>query len=345
MNDSPVCVAGEVDLAAGETRPVSMEALDSAKRDWTEFSELRVLIQPLVQQADGAALSGALQYVESVLGGIIEVKLKSGRHYLTEDFVPAFMLSPTVLRAFEESLQVIFADNANSIQLLPAVHITWGFDRPLICRPGTVLDAEARRPSDTLFADTSLIMPNDIRVTVSMAGKKLAEPPRTSVRCVPYVTAFRPQTPQYPQNQAFANINVGDLALQNPFIRPLYVKRINFRAMANPSNPDPGSAPPRQFDVDSFASDTNRLKLQIWDGLNREVYVKTNQVTQDNLNTPVPFADALMAPQLRSIRVDDVLQPREYYRATMGRYMDQAPTDGVSVVPMISMVGYREEAL
>lgn len=329
---SPIVMAGELDIGRGQTRPVSMEALSGVAREWCEMHELRCTIY----SPNARVGTGGL----NAIGGLVEFLAKSGRDYLCTDFVPTWLMGARISTLNELSQQATFFSN-NLVQQLatPAAHFVWDFPKPMLMGPGTPLSVMLRRPSITSMDPVS-VYPDAFKCTFTLAGEKLDGPPKRRTREVPYITGFWPNpqfNPQYQSGQSYPDVNVGEQKLENPFLKTLYVDRVNARVVG-------------QAGLDVQAGEVfteGNLKLRLWDGLNREVYVKTNQVSQDNLTFPVPPLEAYEIEHLRSVKIRDSLEPRQYYRATMGRLLvsttDENEDD--TCVPQIALLGYRTENL
>lgn len=337
--DSPLCMAGQVTLARNQTLPVAMEALDGVARNWLEMRELRVTIQPLGQPdltpSVGSQLNG--------LGSIVEVRLKSGRNYLTKDFVPVCLLGPTIIPRFEFSPQSVFQTGAPATPaMINAEHYSWTFSKPMLCGPGTPLDCEVRRLADTQGLDPAWLGP--VRVTVSLAGKKFGAPRGDTMRDVPWAMHFRPPVAQYTAGTTFPDVVADELTLRNPFRRPLRIQRVNFRVAEGADNGTNGQ-PGGQIQRDGLSGATagNCFKLRLRDGYSNQIYEKTNQQSPDNVLFPTPAADMYMTAQMNSVMIGDMLLPGQWYRATIGRYLDT--NDLTSFVPMLALVGDRQEPM
>lgn len=291
-----------------------------------EIHELRFQI------VRGDALSGGADGTNIHPGLLIAVRLNAGADRITGD-------DPVPLYGIGSQLSPVFFEDANSSNgelelsvlstpdtMSSTWHTRWVFPRPLIIPPGQAILGTV---SQTAFGP-GLTLPQSIPSAVfSMAAVGRYLPgvlPRT--RSVPYVSAYQFRI----LDGSVTERRHPERLFQNPFPVPLHIQRFIGRTAI--VNSDQFAGFPREaIGFDYSAATPNGSPV-----IAAEApfgYIGTRD--------PTPI-DRVFDYQRRVWDCPHVLQPRDHWKFTVQAEADDTADAGF-ILPMISMIGHREEAL
>jgi hypothetical protein len=244
------------------------------------------------------------------LGGLVRTQIKMGRLDLTNGFIPIWLLGTRYQRMMES---MVGTNNLSTWD-----YRRWKFAKPLVVPAGASL-----MPSFSFLTPTgnsALAFPGNspLWIWMAMVGRSLPNdfirPARINV---PYATAWLPRINEQQSS---------DDALTNKLSSPLYVQRFIGRvAVSLAGQPD----------------------AEVWfenDGPAPAVKI-TGGNGYDAVGDFTPWRDVFQ-PARCSLEAGVTVEPREWFNAAVDsppRVLGAGPY-GI-VMPMISMVGYREEEL
>ncbi|MBP6479885.1 MAG: hypothetical protein KA310_03465 [Pseudomonadales bacterium] len=339
--DAPVCLSAEVELARGVAKPLDFDRMTSRSRDWLRIKEFRFFIDPQTQ-----AIPNGLVFTADSLGALVAITANVGRHRITNDFVPLWMLGPRLSWRGEFSEQSYLVNGAGFT--LPATNCyTWRLDKPMLVAPGTSLGMTVSRPVISTLLDPLSQLPNPFKVEVSAVGERLCRPPTSRETDIPYVTHFRtlPTT-------TTSLLQSGQYPLSNPFTKELRVERFNLRMAYGATAVTPGDATPFQDFLVQRANGNPDCRVRIYDGLNYDVTTETRPVPQtitgagaagDNPQGKV-LIDTVFNPQWGTWLVNTKLGPKQWYTCEFAQSVNFGDNQvATEYAPMVAMVASRKE--
>lgn len=313
----PIALSTQVSLAAGF--PVIPNA-DDLQNDFQcdiQIEEIRVLL------FCNSGIDANSNPMPS-LAPLVRMSLKMGRVELTDSFIPLWLFGTRM----QSMLEVAYGFQNSAA---PATNQTvWDFQRWKLPVPMIVPNGSTLLPQFVLLmpnGKTTVTNPSDSPITayITMIGRSLGSSfKRPSKLKVPYVTAFI-------ANPVTGGLQSGDNQLVNRFTVPFHIQRFIGRIALSD---DPAS---NEFWMDAEGGNSgagnsaNSYSLTLVDS---NGYYLVKDMT--------PWED-VFDPQRKALNANRVLEPRGWYRAQLNK---AAIVNGAGIqgtVPMISMVGWREE--
>lgn len=289
---SPVLLSANVDVAAGNVGIPSSVDLQYPFRKPILIDEVR--------------WTARVDHNNNVdCGALIYTKLQLGQHYLMRDWVPIWLLSPTIAPSQELSQDVTLTAGNRDFGFW-----RWKLPEPLYVDAGQVLTSQFQRTLDGF---------GTMNVQVTYCGRTIApNQPRPKVIPVPYAA------PWVTDLSATATYQISnEKHLFNPFNKPLRIQRFLGRALTFSSNV---VATKLAAVTSSPLYATNGVTVQIFDSWGNKV-----------VPTQTGVSDVFDA--MRSAWTVDTALPEK------GMYSVRAYNLSTAVQAHISMIGVREEAL
>lgn len=323
-SEFPLLLYATGSVSYGKEATLDADDLQNDFQRDIEITEIRFMFW-----ANGSSQNGTNSWHSS--GPLVRVKLKMGRIDLTNGFVPAWLFGPPIQRIAEVVQgKVSQPGNASTWS-----YYRWKLPVPLIVPHGSTLLPTFQYLSPVSPAGLQGSLPNAIECHIAMVGRSLKDNLPRTLR-VPYVTAWIPDVGSLVSN---------DRHLVNPFTVPMRVQRFLGRIAA------PTAFPPFGY-TDSLGYLSYRSATPFYPagtpplaaGVARHVEERLrlyDHVGYQIVPGMVPWNQVFSLPRAE-LPVGRMLEARGWYTAVLENGVLNIPdTD----VPMISMVGWREEEL